>query len=426
MEPSTAIDFASFRSPVLEKHVDFILEEEFSCNSKFLSFFIALAQSYVRSDAEALNEMPSPHETSWLHTARSITAGKGETDVLVLYEDIDQNRVAILIEDKVRAGFQDAQPERYRERGEEGKVAGHWKHFWTCLVAPAGYGSGNEGFDARISVEDLLKFFHGKDPRTIFRAKVLEGALEHFHNKGVQNPAKTLTEFRKLYAATAQNRFSGTAIGWTPAREAWSDDTWFRFPCADLPRGAYIEHRAPAGRVHLTFPNTSLERLKQVFEQTSDISGISAVSTNKSSSLQIVVNTITDFSNFPAQEAALTQAFNAVERLHTLWQDQLNSFAFLDRSGLNLKKQTCLLLATTADAQRVMGQITLNGNKLLANQMGSGNNPDFENEILGPTITVGTRTFKAQSDPVGWFEHLPYLYNGAYLRAVLLKDPPRY
>lgn len=130
-------------SPVEERHIDYILEEEFSVNPEFLEFFLNEARRTAQDKKRILDRV----EKSQCHAVRSATTARGESDLLVKY-DIQGSPlpVAILIEDKIRAGFQDDQPQRYHERGKEG-TGKEWSAYWTCLVADAKYPVHQNDFD---------------------------------------------------------------------------------------------------------------------------------------------------------------------------------------------------------------------------------------------------------------------------------------
>jgi hypothetical protein len=319
-------------SPILEKHVDFLLEEEFICNPVFLPFFINLAK------AQAEKSLADSSDREACNAIRSVTDDSGETDVQVIYADSSNERTAILIEDKIRAGFQPTQQERYRNRGENGKAAGKWTAYWTCLLAPQGYGSGNHGFDARVSIEELKEFFKGNTPREKFRLGVLEGALRHFENKSVQHESPILTQFRSDYAQASESFFKETHIQWPLPRTAWANDTWFRFTSPNLPKGVYFTHKAPEGHVDMSFPNTNVDILKSALAQVKETGDIVCARTSKSASLQIITPKLIFNEGFNSQCVSVEEAFSAVLRLEHLWQNKLAAIASYDRSGLSLQK----------------------------------------------------------------------------------------
>jgi hypothetical protein len=89
-------------SPVEERHIDYILEEEFTLNPDFLRYFIEQARITAVDEHRILGFA----NESDCFTLRSATTGKGETDVLVKY-GVQNGSLpnAILIEDKIRTGF---------------------------------------------------------------------------------------------------------------------------------------------------------------------------------------------------------------------------------------------------------------------------------------------------------------------------------
>src|SRR5262249_20922339 len=63
------------------------------------------------------------------------------TDVLLVVDLDNSNRLAVMFEDKINAPLQPDQGERcrQRQRGEQGVRDGRWNRFTTCLCAPEGY-----------------------------------------------------------------------------------------------------------------------------------------------------------------------------------------------------------------------------------------------------------------------------------------------
>lgn len=193
------------RSPVQEEHIDFLLEEEFCCNPAFLKWFVENALP------AASKQQPSEEHGSYAR--RSVTTDRGESDVLLTYRAKDEATVAFLIEDKIGAGFQDAQAARYRERGEAGVTKGDWARFVTCLVSPAKYAQSCNDFDARITLEMLIGYFETLgDARSRFKAGVFQDALAHFGQKGPRVIDALITSFRAGYAAEAEKRFSKSGL----------------------------------------------------------------------------------------------------------------------------------------------------------------------------------------------------------------------
>jgi len=326
-------------SPIQEHHIDFLLEEEFSCNPGFLGFFLEEAKKNMQTAWDGAEHTLLLHPSaSWnCQAIRSVTTEEGETDVLVTYHSLHvaAPRVAILIEDKIRAGFQDHQPERYRRRGKSGKNS-YWDFFFTCLVSPEKSSTGYADFDTRVSLEKLGEFFSVEYNRSGFRAGVIKRALEHYAATGVQiiNPA--MTTFRAFYAHEAESFFTAGEIEWEKPRDAWWDDSWFRFKGGSISAPLDIFHKAKQGTVELRFPYTNVASLKQVLEHCSHDFEIIAKQTGKSASVCIPLKPIpiSDFTDQAAAKPIVLQAFQYVRDLVHFCQENVERFAALkpDRS----------------------------------------------------------------------------------------------
>jgi len=157
---------------VLERDTDLLLLEEFIASHDFTSWFVSqigfmdAATAYV-ADAK-----------------RSVTHSTGESDLEILLIDDAKRSFGILIENKVRAGFQPMQALRYRERAENYKKNGKFSDYRTVLVAPASYFSGDlKGFDARVNYEDIVEWFSLSTTignRRQYKLALLHSAIEKF------------------------------------------------------------------------------------------------------------------------------------------------------------------------------------------------------------------------------------------------------
>jgi hypothetical protein len=258
------VNHDEFLSPVEERHLDYILEEEFSVNPDFLRFF--LEQACLTAGDKS--RIVGCTEESDCIAVRSATTAKGETDLLVTYSaNDDALPTAILIEDKIRAGFQPDQAKRYRERGDEGRGK-DWSQYWTCLVAHAKYPAEEGDFDAVVSLEALHEYFAIKaDERSRFRTRVLEKVIRKFEATGIQSVDPGMTRFRAMYSAECAERLEPGRWVYEKARDAWWDATWFFFRCTAWPEGVQIRHRARTGRIGLILPVSDPTPLREVVKQ---------------------------------------------------------------------------------------------------------------------------------------------------------------
>lgn len=310
----------TWRSPVQEHHIDFLLEEEFATNPSFLQFVLKEAAEHSREIWAA--GLPPASSEPHCSSVRSVTTDKGETDVLVIYQSTEFfGRIALLIEDKIRAGFQPNQAERYRMRGEEGKNSGEWNHFWTCLIAPERYGHDNEGFDARISLETIRSFFGAEDARSKFKGGILDRALHRFAQIGLQKKDETVTQFRAFYAQEAEVFFEPGEIDWPRVRDAWWGDTWFNFRGGPLPRGVEVVHKATSGVLDLAFPNTPVEALARALAQCAPDRNVIATQTGKSASLRLIFKKIEDLEDYEGVKVSILETFEGVRWLTGFYQE---------------------------------------------------------------------------------------------------------
>lgn len=321
------------RSPVQEQHIDFLLEEEFACNPQFLDFFVEEAAKSVTVDENGGKcRLPKISPNS-CKVVRSVTSADGESDVLVIYQskETPSRKVAILIEDKIKAGFQKDQAKRYRTRGAAG-CGENWDEFWTCLIAPRKYALDCAGFDTRISLEAIRDFFIAQDhPRSTFKGCVIKAALDAFAFSVLRVEDPTITEFRRFYAERAELFFSKSdnEIEWPLPRRAWWGDTWFRFRSGVLPKRTGIVHKCESGLVHLYFENIPVNILTKALPHCIYSHAPSAVQTGKSASLEFRVLPIRDFTDPAKHEESLVQAFAVVESLVGFWR--VNEHVILDQ-----------------------------------------------------------------------------------------------
>lgn len=310
-------------SPIEERHIDYILEEEFSVNPGFLRFFLEQA-SLTAFDKGRIIGLA---DDSKCIAVRSATTVDGETDLLVKYGAQNGGLpIAILIEDKIRASFQPNQPERYRTRGEEGKRKG-WSHHWTCLVAPSKYFANSGEFDAVVTLETLHDYFAGKaDDRSRFRARILEQSIRKYEATGVQRIDPGMTRIRAMYADECAKSLRPGEWEYDKAKDASWDDTWFSFRGVAWPPGVKAVHQARTGCMKLVLPICEQESLLGMVKQhaawhaNGSAPKIAVVPYGKSkSAFQISVPKITDFS-IAAQPPLFEEFFAALEYLASFYE----------------------------------------------------------------------------------------------------------
>lgn len=313
---------ASFVSPVEERHIDYLLEEAFLADSDFLPFFL---RSAGRSSIAVSGEAGASMAESCRSAVRSVSNEVGETDLLVLYASDDtQLPKAILIEDKIRAGFQPEQAERYRQRGEAG-LGKHWSGHFTCLVAHSKFAHDGDDFDAVVTLETLQAYFKQRmDPHSQFAARVLQQTVSKFETTGIKVVHEGMTRFRASYAAEFNKRFASKEWWHQPARLAWWDDTWFECRRHSWAKGVKVVHQARPGRVQLVLPFrdevlfTEAVSTAQSYVSDSSFPKVAIAHVGKTkSSFQVAVSKVKTFS---AEDFDPEEAFTAIEFLDRFYQ----------------------------------------------------------------------------------------------------------
>ncbi|ANW96165.1 hypothetical protein AXE80_07695 [Wenyingzhuangia fucanilytica] len=150
---------------IQERDVDLILLEELSTDNSFCEWFV--------------RELNLPHLSSVNGAWRSISAfGLGETDILFSYNSNDQ-KIFLLIENKLDTKFQHEQFNRYLKRADEYLAQKECDNVFVILIAPNLYCENQSEFENYLTYEiiaERLKFIGTK--RNLFKSNLLEIATE--------------------------------------------------------------------------------------------------------------------------------------------------------------------------------------------------------------------------------------------------------
>lgn len=150
---------------IRERDVDLILLEELSTDNSFCEWFT--------------RELDFPTLTSVNGAWRSISAfGLGETDILFSYNSNDQ-KIFVLIENKLDTSFQNEQFNRYLKRADEYLNNKECDNVFAVLIAPKLYCENQTDFENYVTYEtiaDRLEFVGTK--RNLFKSNLLQIATE--------------------------------------------------------------------------------------------------------------------------------------------------------------------------------------------------------------------------------------------------------
>ncbi|MBI3830778.1 MAG: hypothetical protein HY291_14755 [Planctomycetes bacterium] len=160
-----------------------------------------------------------------------------------------------MIENKVGAGLQPLQAERYRLRGDSYIATGHCAAYYTVIVAPARYFGemeGHKGFGSRVTYEQILQWFLDEQSlgeRRYYKAALLRSAIEKA-TLGYQpvEDAPT-TSFWRTYWQYARNFAPRLEMKEPSSKPSGSGFIYFRPP--SLPRDVEICHKFNRGFVDL-------------------------------------------------------------------------------------------------------------------------------------------------------------------------------
>lgn len=245
---------AAFGPDLAERDLDFLLLEEAAINPEFLVWLFEKTGVSLQ-DAEPVR------------LERSVSTYVGESDLVIVVRTAGQ-RHALLIENKIAAVFQPAQPERYRKRGEAEQQAGHWDRFTTVLIAPAAYlASAAEAarFDARISYEAVVEFYAGRQgPRAEYRARLVGRALTRAKRPWVRTVDPTITAFFQELRAFAQHTVPGLPL--PPETGRGPTSTWLSLNVEGFQARVLVEVKTLKGWSDLRLYQVNQVALQTAFQ----------------------------------------------------------------------------------------------------------------------------------------------------------------
>jgi hypothetical protein len=319
-EPSTS-PLRSSRS-IQEFRIDFFLEEEFTVDGDFVRAFMAAAGKDPLS-AKCVE-----------YVSHSVSDKYGEADLVVLITTALPSgsavKLALLIEDKINAGFQPSQPQRYRQRGEEGVSSGRWASFVTVLVAPAAYITLSHGFDAAVSLEQIREWICPHDAeRRAYKVGKIEEAIKKQGTHGVQTVDYDMTTFRIAYYEYLQtfNSQRGTNFTIRAPAPTYYGDTWFVLKSASLPTWAQLRHMAQTGNIEINFNDVEFaksDRLAEFLE--SDMVLVSTGKYKQHVTVRLATPQIPKFDSFERDRPKVEAALLSAERLWRLYLEKLAGF----------------------------------------------------------------------------------------------------
>jgi hypothetical protein len=240
----------------------------------------------------------------------------GETDVLMVVDLEGADRLAIMLEDKIGAGFQSVQADRYRQRGQEGIRDGQWDRFLACLCAPEDYITAarpSNEWDAYLALEAIIQWIErssGDD--YAFIAAVCSQVIAK-RSARVNEKSREATAFWEAYRQLANEVLPDVGITRLPALVGKASP-WPRFVHGEIPSHFLLEHKPQQGRVDLTFDKYPQNELRSYLTKPLPFD-IQLVKAGGSSALRIVVPRVDHLRSFGEQKNEVLVVYAAVNRL---------------------------------------------------------------------------------------------------------------
>ncbi len=292
-------------SGVSERDIDLLILEEFISSRKFQKLFLDLVLLKDKS-------------LKFIQAQRSVTDSTGESDLEVTFEDKNNNRYILLIENKVNANFQKEQLNRYVKRGEN-----YIKHskaiaFNTILVAPQSYYNNDlKGFDFRINYEKIVDYFssnHELGERKKYKILLLNSAIEKSTSGYQMEADASVTNFWKDYwelSLDAAKEFYMDEPGNKP-----SSSSFIYFRNVHLPKDIDFVHKVTHGYFDLQFKGMGND-ISKMREKYSDFlqDNMKIVKAGKSASIRISVPKLSLADTVESQKEKVIQCFNEGQNL---------------------------------------------------------------------------------------------------------------
>jgi hypothetical protein len=301
------VEHVQFIECVAERDIDLLLLEELHVSTAFRAWL--LGQAFGR-DFENARFLGAWHSVS--HPTL------GESDLLLIFEDAQHSKAALLIENKIDAQPQPEQAARYRARGKLGVDDGSWTRFRTCMIAPHAYLVGTsdaDGYECRVTYESIRDWFQqAGEERHSYKARIVQEAIEQNRRGYRPTPHPAVTDFWSAYWDLASAEFPQLRMkrpGKVPAGSDWPE---FRPP--ELGPGRVILHKLAMGAVDLQIASAG-ERTEEIAASNKKLldRSLEVVRTGKSASVRAIVPKVDRFGDLKLQMEAVRAGLSAACRL---------------------------------------------------------------------------------------------------------------
>jgi hypothetical protein len=293
---------------IFERDIDLLILEELVASAEFLRWFLGKVGLGASGQLQA--------------AARSVATSNGETDLELTVVD-DGGVTRLLIENKVDAGLQPRQPERYAERAEAYLRSRECEKSLTVLIAPEEYARTIVGFGQTLTYESILQWFEGRgeDERTRFKCLMLREAIERGSVGWTLVPDQQATDFWQRYWELAMSIAPELGMPRPGVKPATS--SFIRFRPLSLPPRIELIHKVPYGNVDLQFAGMALraEHFSQEFSRELE-NGMRIEQASKSLVVRIAVPRIELKGPFDSSLESVRKGILAAKQLLS-WHDRV-------------------------------------------------------------------------------------------------------
>lgn len=221
---------------VLERDIDLLMINKFINHPKTIDFFLEKVELYGYKLVDIEHSLMDNE--------------LGESDITLIVEK-ENNKIGILIENKIDAVAMDLQPERYVKRGDKAVSLGIYNEYRIFIIAPKKYLETNiyaKKYPNNISYEDLLDFMNDDK----YAVSLLEKAIEEKENGYEVIENEMVTKFWHKYYNFIKENYSSIKIneiiGPRGSRAVWPE-------LHTTNSKVKIMHKSDRGYMDLTFNN---------------------------------------------------------------------------------------------------------------------------------------------------------------------------
>lgn len=249
-----------------------------------------------------------------------------ETDVEALFTTRDGKTVTLLVENKIKAGFQTNQMIDYAKRGARGQREGKWDAFRVLVFAPA-YRNIGRGLPASVQVltfEEAAGWLRSEQPceRAAYRASFLErAATANIVSVETENPFIGIW-WKAVYEMLGRE-FGGFFVN---DRKRLPKNMYVNPKCAGMPKYLRLDLKGDQGRVELNFAGCDQYSLREAMRALGT-SKYLVVQYAKGASLQISDLTPYQISDgLGVIETSVRSSYRAAKDILTFWRSKQATF----------------------------------------------------------------------------------------------------